>query len=81
MKLSDPAPQLLLFPSLLPSMALGSSASSSSARLGQRAPRGTTPLLPSQCHPSGCITDLFIQMAIIMILKQTISNVMEYLIP
>ncbi|XP_039241978.1 anoctamin-9 [Pipra filicauda] len=34
-----------------------------------------------ECHPSGCITDLFIQMAIIMLLKQTISNVMEYLIP
>ncbi|NXD83651.1 ANO9 protein, partial [Halcyon senegalensis] len=34
-----------------------------------------------ECHPSGCITDLFIQMAIIMVLKQTISNVMEYLVP
>ncbi|XP_061306869.1 anoctamin-9 [Pezoporus flaviventris] len=34
-----------------------------------------------ECHPSGCITDLFIQMAIIMLLKQTISNVMEYLNP
>ncbi|NXR09843.1 ANO9 protein, partial [Semnornis frantzii] len=34
-----------------------------------------------ECHPSGCITDLFIQMGIIMVLKQTISNVMEYLIP
>ncbi|NXP26448.1 ANO9 protein, partial [Scytalopus superciliaris] len=34
-----------------------------------------------ECHPSGCITDLFIQMAIIMLLKQTISNVMEYFIP
>ncbi|NXI90623.1 ANO9 protein, partial [Psophia crepitans] len=34
-----------------------------------------------ECHPSGCITDLFIQMAIIMVLKQTISNVIEYLIP
>uniref|UniRef100_A0A8C2YCP6 Anoctamin n=1 Tax=Coturnix japonica TaxID=93934 RepID=A0A8C2YCP6_COTJA len=33
------------------------------------------------CHPSGCITDLFIQMAIIMMLKQTISNVVEYLVP
>uniref|UniRef100_A0A663F9T7 Anoctamin n=1 Tax=Aquila chrysaetos chrysaetos TaxID=223781 RepID=A0A663F9T7_AQUCH len=29
------------------------------------------------CHPSGCITDLFIQMAIIMLLKQTISNVKQ----
>ncbi|NXL94264.1 ANO9 protein, partial [Alectura lathami] len=34
-----------------------------------------------ECHPSGCITDLFIQMAIIMTLKQTISNLMEYLVP
>ncbi|KFQ44677.1 Anoctamin-9, partial [Nestor notabilis] len=34
-----------------------------------------------ECHPSGCITDLFIQMAIIMLLKQTISNVIEYLNP
>ncbi|XP_067396545.1 anoctamin-9 isoform X2 [Emydura macquarii macquarii] len=34
-----------------------------------------------ECHPSGCITDLFIQMAIIMILKQTLSNFVEYLSP
>ncbi|NXT96055.1 ANO9 protein, partial [Anhinga rufa] len=34
-----------------------------------------------ECHPSGCITDLFIQMGIIMLLKQTISSVMEYLVP
>ncbi|NXH95811.1 ANO9 protein, partial [Pachycephala philippinensis] len=34
-----------------------------------------------ECHPSGCITDLFIQMGVIMLLKQTISNIMEYLIP
>uniref|UniRef100_A0A8C3V319 Anoctamin n=1 Tax=Catharus ustulatus TaxID=91951 RepID=A0A8C3V319_CATUS len=34
---------------------------------------------PQGCHPSGCITDLFIQMAVIMVLKQTISNIMEYL--
>ncbi|NWW04061.1 ANO9 protein, partial [Oreocharis arfaki] len=34
-----------------------------------------------ECHPSGCITDLFIQMGIILLLKQTISNIMEYLIP
>ncbi|NXC49997.1 ANO9 protein, partial [Penelope pileata] len=34
-----------------------------------------------ECHPSGCITDLFIQMGIIMMLKQTISNVVEYLVP
>uniref|UniRef100_A0A8D0FNM2 Anoctamin n=1 Tax=Strix occidentalis caurina TaxID=311401 RepID=A0A8D0FNM2_STROC len=32
-----------------------------------------------ECHPSGCITDLFIQMATIMLLKQTLSNVVEYL--
>ncbi|KFP32538.1 Anoctamin-9, partial [Colius striatus] len=42
---------------------------------------GNSALAPSQCHPSGCITDLFIQMAIIMLLKQTISNVIEYLNP
>ncbi|CAM4584109.1 unnamed protein product [Caretta caretta] len=34
-----------------------------------------------ECHPSGCITDLFIQMAIIMTLKQTLSNLVEYLTP
>ncbi|MEQ2287256.1 hypothetical protein AMECASPLE_010534, partial [Ameca splendens] len=31
-----------------------------------------------ECHPSGCLTDLFIQMTIIMVAKQTISNVFEY---
>lgn len=35
-------------------------------------------LPPPQCHPSGCLTDLFIQMAIIMVLKQTISNIFEF---
>ncbi|XP_066524756.1 anoctamin-9 [Hoplias malabaricus] len=30
-----------------------------------------------ECHPSGCLTDLFIQMAIILILKQIINNVFE----
>uniref|UniRef100_A0A3B3Q8R8 Anoctamin n=1 Tax=Paramormyrops kingsleyae TaxID=1676925 RepID=A0A3B3Q8R8_9TELE len=30
-----------------------------------------------ECHPSGCLTDLFIQMAIIMVLKQTINNIFE----
>uniref|UniRef100_A0A3B1JML9 Anoctamin n=1 Tax=Astyanax mexicanus TaxID=7994 RepID=A0A3B1JML9_ASTMX len=30
-----------------------------------------------ECHPSGCLTDLFIQMAVILILKQTINNVVE----
>eukprot|EP00076_Gallus_gallus_P020914 XP_015141744.1 anoctamin-9 isoform X3 [Gallus gallus] len=44
-------------------------------------PSESSPLIPLQCHPSGCITDLFIQMAIIMMLKQTISNVVEYLVP
>uniref|UniRef100_A0A8C6YT54 Anoctamin n=1 Tax=Nothoprocta perdicaria TaxID=30464 RepID=A0A8C6YT54_NOTPE len=34
-----------------------------------------------ECHPSGCITDLFIQMATITILKQTLSNFVEYLDP
>ncbi|XP_031418714.1 anoctamin-9 [Clupea harengus] len=31
-----------------------------------------------ECHPGGCLTDLFIQMAIIMILKQSINNVFEF---
>uniref|UniRef100_A0A665UQX1 Anoctamin n=1 Tax=Echeneis naucrates TaxID=173247 RepID=A0A665UQX1_ECHNA len=31
-----------------------------------------------ECHPSGCLTDLFIQMAIIMVLKQTINNIFEF---
>ncbi|KAK2834446.1 hypothetical protein Q7C36_015147 [Tachysurus vachellii] len=31
-----------------------------------------------ECHPSGCLTDLFIQMSIIMLLKQFISNVFEF---
>ncbi|KAM4617598.1 anoctamin-9 isoform 2-T2 [Discoglossus pictus] len=34
-----------------------------------------------ECHPSGCITDLFIQMAVIMVLKQTLSNFVEFLSP
>nr|XP_056707955.1 anoctamin-9 [Euleptes europaea] len=34
-----------------------------------------------ECHPSGCLLDLFIQMAIIMILKQTLSHLQEYLLP
>ncbi|XP_040184412.1 anoctamin-9 isoform X1 [Rana temporaria] len=34
-----------------------------------------------ECHPSGCITDLFIQMSIIMVLKQTLSNCVEFLSP
>lgn len=63
-------------PAPLPSEAMGTSAPA------WPQPAGTAPLLsPSQCHPSGCITDLFIQMAIIMLLKQTISNVMEFLNP
>ncbi|KAK2853431.1 hypothetical protein Q5P01_006092 [Channa striata] len=31
-----------------------------------------------ECHPSGCLTDLFIQMAVIMILKQTLNNIFEF---
>uniref|UniRef100_A0A3B5Q3K2 Anoctamin n=1 Tax=Xiphophorus maculatus TaxID=8083 RepID=A0A3B5Q3K2_XIPMA len=34
-----------------------------------------------ECHPSGCLTDLFIQMAVIMLLKQTLNNVLELLVP
>uniref|UniRef100_A0A8C8YZS7 Anoctamin n=1 Tax=Prolemur simus TaxID=1328070 RepID=A0A8C8YZS7_PROSS len=34
-----------------------------------------------ECHLSGCMTDLFLQMAIIMGLKQTLSNCVEYLRP
>ncbi|XP_051001065.1 anoctamin-9 [Acomys russatus] len=34
-----------------------------------------------ECHLSGCMMDLFIQMAIIMGLKQTLSNCVEYLKP
>ncbi|XP_005401921.1 PREDICTED: anoctamin-9 [Chinchilla lanigera] len=34
-----------------------------------------------ECHLSGCMMDLFVQMAIIMGLKQTLSNCMEYLHP
>ncbi|XP_028370919.2 anoctamin-9 [Phyllostomus discolor] len=34
-----------------------------------------------ECHLSGCMMDLFVQMAVIMGLKQTLSNCMEYLGP
>ncbi|XP_057582366.1 anoctamin-9 isoform X10 [Hippopotamus amphibius kiboko] len=34
-----------------------------------------------ECHLSGCMMDLFVQMATIMGLKQTLSNCMEYLRP
>ncbi|KAJ3594303.1 hypothetical protein NHX12_006634 [Muraenolepis orangiensis] len=34
-----------------------------------------------ECHPSGCLTDLFIQMAIVMLLKQTLNNVFEFIVP
>lgn len=34
-----------------------------------------------ECHPSGCLLDLFIQMATIMGLKQTLSHFHEYLLP
>uniref|UniRef100_A0A4W3IFF9 Anoctamin n=1 Tax=Callorhinchus milii TaxID=7868 RepID=A0A4W3IFF9_CALMI len=30
-----------------------------------------------ECHPSGCMTDLFIQMAMIMFLKQILSSTLE----
>ncbi|TNN28928.1 Anoctamin-9 [Liparis tanakae] len=33
------------------------------------------------CHPSGCLTDLFIQMAVIMLLKQTLNNIFEFIVP
>lgn len=44
-------------------------------------PHLTSHLGPPQCHLSGCMMDLFLQMAIIMGLKQTLSNCMEYLGP
>uniref|UniRef100_A0A4W4E5L8 Anoctamin n=1 Tax=Electrophorus electricus TaxID=8005 RepID=A0A4W4E5L8_ELEEL len=34
-----------------------------------------------ECHPSGCLTDLFIQMAVIMLLKQTVNNIIEFTVP
>ncbi|XP_042321537.1 anoctamin-9 isoform X1 [Sceloporus undulatus] len=34
-----------------------------------------------ECHPSGCLLDLFLQLAIIMTLKQTLSNFVEYMLP
>lgn len=34
-----------------------------------------------QCHPSGCLTDLFIQMSVIMLLKQTLNNIFEFTVP
>ncbi|KAG8515697.1 Anoctamin-9, partial [Galemys pyrenaicus] len=34
-----------------------------------------------ECHLSGCMMDLFVQMAVIMVLKQTLSNCVEYLYP
>uniref|UniRef100_H3CLN8 Anoctamin n=1 Tax=Tetraodon nigroviridis TaxID=99883 RepID=H3CLN8_TETNG len=34
-----------------------------------------------ECHPSGCLTDLFIQMSIIMLLKQTLNNIFEFTVP
>ncbi|XP_073693179.1 anoctamin-9 [Garra rufa] len=34
-----------------------------------------------ECHPSGCLTDLFIQMAVILLLKQTINNIFEFTVP
>ncbi|XP_028914904.1 anoctamin-9 isoform X2 [Ornithorhynchus anatinus] len=34
-----------------------------------------------ECHPSGCMMDLFVQMAVIMGFKQTLNNCVEYLVP
>ncbi|XP_055059925.2 anoctamin-9 [Misgurnus anguillicaudatus] len=34
-----------------------------------------------ECHPSGCLTDLFIQMCVILVLKQTINNIIEFTVP
>ncbi|XP_044281577.1 anoctamin-9 [Varanus komodoensis] len=34
-----------------------------------------------ECHPSGCLIDLFMQLTIIMTLKQTLSNLVEYMLP
>ncbi|XP_057212812.1 anoctamin-9 isoform X2 [Triplophysa rosa] len=34
-----------------------------------------------ECHPSGCLTDLFIQMSVILVLKQTINNIFEFAVP
>uniref|UniRef100_A0A667WRK1 Anoctamin n=1 Tax=Myripristis murdjan TaxID=586833 RepID=A0A667WRK1_9TELE len=34
-----------------------------------------------ECHPSGCLTDLFIQMAVIMLLKQILNNIFEFTVP
>nr|XP_020441450.1 anoctamin-9-like [Monopterus albus] len=34
-----------------------------------------------ECHPSGCMTDLFIQMAVIMLLKQILNNIVEFTVP
>lgn len=36
-----------------------------------------SPYLLLQCHPSGCLIDLCMQMGIIMVLKQTWNNFME----
>ncbi|XP_072128418.1 anoctamin-9-like isoform X12 [Mobula birostris] len=34
-----------------------------------------------ECHPSGCIMDLFLQMSVIMVLKQILGTIMEYAVP
>ncbi|CAL8243255.1 unnamed protein product [Lota lota] len=34
-----------------------------------------------ECHPSGCLTDLFIQMSVILVLKQTLNNIFEFIVP
>ncbi|XP_048463259.1 anoctamin-9-like [Rhincodon typus] len=34
-----------------------------------------------ECHPSGCMADLLIQMSIVMVLKQLLSTTVEYAVP
>ncbi|XP_032895017.1 anoctamin-9-like [Amblyraja radiata] len=34
-----------------------------------------------ECHPSGCITNLFLQMGVIMVLKQVVGTTTEYVYP
>ncbi|XP_067849856.1 anoctamin-9 isoform X2 [Heptranchias perlo] len=34
-----------------------------------------------ECHPSGCMTDLFIQMAVVMVLKQMLNSCVQYAVP
>lgn len=36
---------------------------------------------PEQCNPAGCMTELLIQLAVIMVGKQFVNNAMEILFP